>query len=221
MKNCLPYVVLMLLCFLSSCRSLVSSNFGACLDAVGRQDASRLEYAACQPFYEMDGRYYAHVRLKYASVTPQVWRWLFTSYDESTTSEETGDYSDGYLLMSPADVATHLARHVEVPPVSASLFIPEGKFDLAAAKHLPQVADSRMLYVKGMKDKDEYGLNLLTFTYCKKSPYQGVPVKRTLSNYARTPLVLLLSYGVDAPITLVSSVVCGAVAAPIMYLGFR
>ena len=219
-KNLLLCGLLMLPCLLSSCRSLVSTDFGARLDAVGRQEASRAEYAACLPFYEVNGCYYAHVRLQYATATPRLWR-FFSSYDKGKTMEETGDFTDGYLLMSPADVANHLARRVAEPPASARLFIPETEFDVTSAKHLPHAADSRMRMVEGVKDKEEYALNPLILTYAAKAPFQGVPEKRTLGNYARIPLVVLLSYGVDAPITLVSSVVCGVVAAPVMYVGFR
>lgn len=203
-KFCRLLSVLTVACALSNCSCMVSSKLGHSLDSVGYAEARELAYAADRPFYELNGCYYARVRLEYCSRQARPVDLAFcTTYGSNW--QPTGTYIDGYLLMSAEDVEHQLKRKAAEPPEAARLFIPESEFPRLGAVQLPNRRCSHGCKIDGAGAEKGEKLNMCTLTSIQPRPYTGVPVQRSFGNYVRKPLVVLLSYGVDAPISLVGS----------------
>lgn len=202
---------------LSSCTTPVSCNLGESLDAIGKEVITTHQRVANKTFYKLDGCYYARVRLAYQTHQPGIFKASFF-FSEADRYGSMTDYVDGFLLMSAIDVHHQLKRSVQEPPASARRFIPEAEFDLTKAKYIDHPGCPHMCRIYGCSPVGRETLHPLTLSVEKPSPYPGVPVKRTTGNYARTPLVALLSYGVDAPITIVGSTLWFVVMTPVMAL---
>lgn len=207
----------LLLCCLSSCRCLVSCGLGERLDQTGRAEAQKPEFVEKKPFYQLDGCYYARVCFAYYSWKPGVLQIAYVNNDGGSP-EPTGATIEGYLLMSARDVKHHLDRKVAEPPATARKFIPVREFDLLAARHLPNSPCHSGCRVRGTRAtsilEPRGAIHPLTLTWRMKESYPGVPVRRSAGNYIRTPLAALLSYGIDAPVSLIGSALYVIVVAP-------
>lgn len=204
---------------LSSCTTPVSCNLGERLDAVGKQEVTTHQRVANKTFYELDGCYYARVRLAYQEAKPAMFKASFF-FSEADEYGPMLDWVDGFLLMSAVDVHHQLKRSVKEPPASARRFIPEAEFDLTKAKYIDHPGCPHMCRIYGCFPVGNETLHPLTLSVKNPASYPWVPVKRTTGNKARTPLVALLSYGVDAPVTMVGSALWFVVMTPVMAIAY-
>ena len=206
-------LTLVIACTLSNCTCLVSSKLGEKLDAVGYKETRDLKYAENKPFYELNGCYYAKVRLEYYTRTVP---FMHIAYVSSCLSDwqPTGKYIDGYMLMSAEDVSHMLKKKVAEPPASALAFISEADFATMGAKSLHHKGCMHGCKIRGVTDRRSRSINPITLTLTYPAYYKHVPTQRSFGNYALKPLALLVSYGVDAPISLIGSTIYIAVAAP-------
>ena len=213
MKTLQLLSAIVMACVLSNCSCLVSSKLGDRLDSVGYAEAHELEYAESKPFYELNGCYYARVRIAYH--TPKV-PLMSIAYVSSYSPDwqATGEYVDGYMLMSAKDVSHMLEKKVNDPPSDARPFIPVDEFATLGAQRLHHKGCANGCKIGGVKPDCKYLPDLITLTCTGCPSYQGVPVKRSIGNYALKPLSMLVSYGVDAPISLVGSAVYCLVVVP-------
>ena len=203
-KLCMLLPVLVAACALSNCSCMVSSKLGHIVDSVGYAEARELSYADNKPFYELNGCYYARVRLEYCTPRTNPVDLAFCT-DFSFRWQPTGEYIDGYLLMSADDVAHLLKRKVAETPSTARLFIAESEFAQLGARQLPNRSFPDGCKIAGAGAEYAEKLNLSTLTFTPPRKYTDVPEQRSFGNYVRKPLAVILSYGVDAPISLVGS----------------
>ena len=206
-------ILAMLLCCLSSCRCLVSCGLGERLDQVGRAEARKSAFVEKKPFYQLSDCFYARVRLDYYTAQPGVLKIAYVS-NQDAPHTPTGDSIEGFLLMSAHEVEHHLDRTVPEPPTTARKFIPADEFDLASATHLPHSPCHNGCGVKAIRSALKGEIRPLTLTYHAEEVYPGAPVRRSVGNYLRSPLAVLLSYGVDAPVSLIGSTFYIVVVAP-------
>ena len=212
-KSFVCLVLAVLLCCLSSCRCLVSCGLGDRLDQAGRAEAKKSAYVEKKPFYQLNDCFYARVRLEYYSEHPSVLKIAYVS-EPYAPDTPAGASIEGFLLMSASEVDHHLEQTVPEPPATARKFIPADEFDFKSAVHLSHSPCINGCGVRGIRSAMKGGLHPLTLTYHAEDVYPGVPVRRSAGNYIRTPLVALLSYGVDVPVSLAGSTIYIIVAVP-------
>lgn len=174
-----------------SCRSMYGSlNLGAKLDTIGKAVPEAHDFR----YYRLDGKRYVECEVRYRSL------------DISTVGGRFGHMCshDEYGEL-PADVKTPQPTRY-VLALDDDEVIATEHFDYARAIRIDRPED------KGHDVPEQYLTHYrplsadLAESWVHDNPVDFVPVVRTAGNYARTPLVALVSYGVDVPVTLVCNI---------------
>lgn len=173
------------------CRSMyVSLNLGAKLDTIGKAvpEAHNFRY------YKLDGKRYVECEVRYRSLDISV---IGVQFGHMSSHDEYGEL--------PGDMKTPQPTRYILALNDAEVISPE-HFDYARAisidspKRLAHNVPEHYLSHYRPLSADLAELRLYN------NPVDFAPVVRTAGNYARTPLVALLSYGVDLPVTLICNI---------------
>ena len=170
------------------CRSMyVSFNLGAKLDTIGKAVPEAHDFR----YYMLDGKRYVDCEVCYRSLDVSV---VGCQFPHLYTDDEYGDL--------PAVVKTPQPMRY-VLALDDDEVIATEHFDYARAIRIDRPED------KGHDVPEQYLTHYrplsgdLAELMVFDNPVAFVPDVRTAGNYARTPLVALVSYGVDVPVTLV------------------
>ena len=173
------------------CRSMyVSLNLGAKLDTIGKAVPEAHDFR----YYRLDGKRYVECEVRYQSLDISV---IGSQFPHLYTIDEYGEL--------PADMKTPQPTRY-VLALDDNEVIATEHFDYARAIRIDRPEG------KGHNVPEQYLTHyrplsadlaeLMIFDH----PVNFVPEVRTAGNYARTPLVALVSYGVDVPVTLACNV---------------
>ena len=188
----LPWITCIAVALTSlGCRSLyISFNLGAKLDTIGKAVPEAHDFR----YYRLDGKNYVECEVRYRSLDISAVGCQFPHlYTIDEYGEPTGDtkmpHPRRYVLAldDKEVIAAELFDHTRAIRIDR----PEGKGHAVPAQYLTH-------YRPLSADLAE----LMVFN----NPVDFVAEVRTAGNYARTPLVALVSYGVDVPLTLVSNI---------------
>ena len=173
------------------CRSMyVSFNLGAKLDTIGKAVPEAHDFR----YYMLDGKRYVDCEVCYRSLDVSV---VGCQFPHLYTDDEYGDLSEEMETPQPTRYLLAL---------NGNEVIAAEHFDYARADRIDNPMDI------GHDVPEQYLTHYrplsadLAELRVTDNPVDFAPVVRTAGNYARTPLVVLLSYGVDLPLTLVSNV---------------
>ena len=173
------------------CRSMyVSLNLGAKLDTIGKAVPAAHDFR----YYRLDGKRYVECEVRYQSLDVSV---IGGEFGHLCSHDEYGEL--------PADVKTPQPMRY-VLALDDDEVIATEHFDYARAIRIDRPED------KGHDVPEQYLTHYrplsgdLAELMVFDNPVAFVPDVRTAGNYARTPLVALVSYGVDVPVTLVSNI---------------
>ncbi|MBQ4635098.1 MAG: hypothetical protein IJB64_01540 [Akkermansia sp.] len=200
---------LLILCGVSSC---ITFNTGAKLDSIGKAVPSITEEGKGQ-YYRLNGVVYREVMLSYVQQNPHLIGTVFMGYwdvkspDTPASSETKAPRPQPYFVRMQED-------RTDMPA-----FIPAADFDYARAQKIaPNEVVPRVIPFSYFKRSD-----WLTLTPSRNNSNHHLaelPTKRTLGNKLRLPVAVVLSYGVDAPLTAISytvSSICFVIVAPFMW----
>ena len=168
----------------------VSFNLGAKLDTIGKAVPEAHDFR----YYMLDGKRYVDCEVLYRSLDISV---VGCQFPHLYTDDEYGD----------------LAVEMETPQPTRYLLALNGN-EVIAAEHFDYARADRIDNPMdiGHDVPEQYLTHYrplsadLAELRVTDNPVDFAPVVRTAGNYARTPLVVLLSYGVDLPLTLVSNI---------------
>ena len=173
------------------CRSMyVSSNLGAKMDSIGKAVPQAHDFR----YYMLDGKRYVDCEVRYRSLDISV---IGYQFPHLYTLDGYGELP-GYMKTPPPTRYVLALNDNEV--------IATEHFDYARAIRIDRPE------AKGHDVTEQYltQYRLLSADLAElmilDNPVDFVPVVRTAGNYARTPLVALVSYGVDVPVTLACNV---------------
>lgn len=209
MKSILPLLALPAL-LLSSC---VSSNIGAKLDSIGK--AVPTIHLNNPQLYELNGDYYTECEVRYMRYAPNLMDW----YPDPIHWGMRAQYEDAQPYLNTPQPERYLLKLDEKAP----RLVKAAEFDFRKARRIKYEAlpkDVR-LKIPGsictgwhfwsadlLKDKgDPRELAIL-------------PEQRTLGNYLRLPLVAAISWGVDVPLSIATSVVTATTGSTCLFISF-
>lgn len=194
------------LCSLSSC---ITFNTGAKLDSIGKAVPATMIEESTPQFYKLNGVIYKEVMVQYRQPNPHLIGTAYMGYWDTKGNplppvDATGAPGpELYLVRLNAD-------RTDMPS-----FIRAIEFDYAQASPVGrnEVGDARIPY--------EYfrRWDWLTLTPSQNDRNHDVdelPSIRTTGNIIRMPASVLLSYGVDLPLTAVSYTVAGLLQLPLL-----
>ncbi len=193
---------------LSSCIALV--NTGGKLDAWGRKDAVPMRaQPGDAPYYRVGQHYYMRVPVQYAELGSH---WLSSSDSPAPSRrmrlgvrpDEQRDYI--YCLLSESEVRTRLGLEVPPPADGTPPVLTEKRFSRLRSEHLKTKA-VRINHAPWSVASDS--LSWVTLEFLPDAPTQ-----RSLGNKLRRPLAMVLSYGVDIPVSLAAT--AGAMTAELV-----
>lgn len=193
-------ITLILLCCLSSC---ISFNTGARLDSLGKAVPTATTYnGSC---YRLNGVAYKEVMVEYRQPNPHLIGTAFMGYFDNSgpglpAADETG----------APQPELYLAR-LNPGRTDAPGFIRAIDFPYAQAERLTQ---SCSLPESCFKSQD--WLTLTRSQIDTNHELAELPTIRTTGNRIRQPVSILLSYGVDMPLTAVGYAVGGLLQLPIL-----
>lgn len=193
-------ITLILLCCLSSC---ISFNTGARLDSLGKAVPTATTYnGSC---YRLNGVAYKEVMVEYRQPNPHLIGTAFMGYFDNSgpglpAADETG----------APQPELYLAR-LNPARTDAPGFIRAIDFPYAQAERLTQ---SSSLPESCFKHQD--WLTLTRSQIDTNHELAELPTIRTTGNRIRQPVSILLSYGVDMPLTAVGYAVGGLLQLPIL-----
>ena len=168
----------------------VSFNLGAKLDTIGKAVPEAHDFR----YYMLNGKRYVDCEVRYRSLGISV---VGCQFPHLYTDDEYGDLS--------AEMETPLPTRYLLA-LNGNEVIAAEHFDYARAIRIDRPED------KGHDVPEQYLTHYrplsadLAESWVHDNPVDFVPVVRTAGNYARTPLVALVSYGVDVPVTLVCNI---------------
>ncbi len=173
------------------CRSMyVSLNLGAKLDTIGKAVPEAHDFR----YYRLDGKRYVECEVRYQSLDISV---IGSQFPHLYTIDEYGEL--------PADMKTPQPTRY-VLALDDNEVIATEHFDYARAIRIDRPEgkghDVPEQYLTHYRPLSADLAELMIFDH----PVNFVPEVRTAGNYARTPLVALVSYGVDVPVTLACNV---------------
>lgn len=188
MLSLLPIACIAMALSMVGCDSIgVSSNLGARLDSMGK--AVPIGYKTGQ--YTLNGKLYTECEVRYQEFqTPII------------------EFSFGHLVYTAEH--SELPPDAQAPPPTRYLLAREGYEVIPAAdfdyKHATSTAKPK-------------SLNPIPSAYCcnfralsadynphpRKAQVNFLPEQRTTGNHLRTPLVAVVSWGVDVPLTLIGN----------------
>ena len=210
MKYPLALLILPLLLSLSGC---VSSTLGAALDSVGKAVPTIHNNGYAPILYRQGNDYYMECEVRYMRYAPNLMDWhpdpafwgLNTKYEEPPAYLRT-PAPERYLL------------HLNSPKPA---LIKAADFDYKKAKRIKNAS-----LPKGINTNIPEALttrwHLLSADLLKEhdSPAELATLsdKRTFGNYLRAPLVPLISWGVDVPVSIAGSILSLSVAVPYVFV---
>ena len=168
----------------------ISFNLGAKLDTIGKAVPEAHDFQ----YYMLDGKRYVECEVRYQSLDISV---IGGQFGHMCTHDEYGEL--------PRDMKTPQPTRY-VLAMDDNEVIASEHFDYTRAIRIDSpegiqhfVPEQYLTHDRPLSaDKAE----LMNFN----EPVNFVPEVRTAGNYARTPLVALVSYGVDVPVTLACNV---------------
>lgn len=210
MKLFLSTILLASMLF-SSC---ITSNLGARLDSVGkavptmvRQDAKD----AC--VYKLGDDYYLECEIRYSRYAPL----LFDFYGDPASWPHRVRYEELECTDGVPASARYLIRMNEKNPT----LVRAADFDYAHAVKLKSEEAGKYarkgIPLKLIRDWHFLSADLLDTRYGAKE-LAVLPECRTLGNKLRTPLVAVISWGVDVPLSWAGSIVTSAVLLPTTFI---
>ena len=175
--------------------SCISFNTGAKLDSIGKAVPS-LRTDDNKKYYRLNGVVYREVMVSYVQQNPHLIGTGFMGY---------WDLGDGD---TPADAATNAPRpqlylvRMQADRPDMPAFIPASHFDYSRAQKIAANEDvPRVIPLAYFKKHD--WLTLTPSQNDRNRHLSDLPTIRTTGNKIRVPLAVVLSYGVDAPLTAV------------------
>ncbi|MBQ2379743.1 MAG: hypothetical protein II295_05045 [Akkermansia sp.] len=206
MKHYLSLLFLPLFLSLPSC---ISSNIGAALDSVGKAVPTINHKENGPVFYQQGNNYYMECEVRYMRYAPNLMDWhpdpafwgMRTEYEEAPA-----------YLRVPAPERYLLHLNAKEPAL-----VRAADFDFKKAKRI-----KRTSLPKGTNTNIPISLrtgwHLLSADLLKENSLPAelstMPEKRTIGNYMRTPLVPLISWGVDVPVSIAGSILSLSVTVP-------
>ena len=193
-------ITLILLCCLSSC---ISFNTGARLDSLGKAVPTATTYnGSC---YRLNGVAYKEVMVEYRQPNPHLIGTAFMGYFDNSgpglpAADETGaPQPELYLArLNPARTdAPGFIRAIDFPYAQAERLTQSSSLPESCFKHLDW-------------------LTLTRSQIDTNHELAELPTIRTTGNRIRQPVSILLSYGVDMPLTAVGYAVGGLLQLPIL-----
>ncbi|MBR1982986.1 MAG: hypothetical protein IKA23_09600 [Akkermansia sp.] len=196
-QRCL--LILMMICGLNSC---ISFNTGARLDSIGKAVPTCGNLEEPQ-YYLLNGVPYKEELVEYKQQNPKLVGIAVAHYVDTVNSPVPApDY-----IGAPGP-ELYLAR-LDETRTDMPAFIRAIQFDYASAEKVDkeQIASP---YLPHSAFQHMDALTLMPSLYKRHGALKELPTIRTTGNKIRTPLVALLSYGVDAPLTAVGYAVGSA-----------
>ena len=191
----------------------VSFNLGAKLDSVGKAVPTIQHDKYAPILYRLDKDYYLECEVCYMRYAPNAVDWYPDPFfwGMRTEYEEAPAY-----LRAPAPKRYLLHLNAPTPTL-----VKAADVDLSKARRIKREALPRNLKAE-IPITLTTGWHLLSADLLKEhaSPAEisGLPEKRTLGNYLRAPLVPLISWGVDVPLSIAGSVLSLTVATPCVFI---
>ena len=203
--------LLLSLVTLFSMSSCITFNTGAKLDNIGKAVPTRGAYSHDGRYFRLNGVAYKEIMVEYRQLNP---KWIGVCrlpHNIDTCNEDT---QPPEKLKAPKD-ELYLVR-LDINRKDAPAFIKAVDFDYAAAERV----DKKDLVVSYI-DKHYFkigDLETLTPTMYENGPLvlKGLPTVRTVGNRIRRPVAIVLSYGVDLPLTAASYAI-----GPVLYIILR
>ena len=168
----------------------ISFNLGAKLDTIGKAVPEAHDFQ----YYMLDGKRYVECEVRYQSLDISV---IGGQFGHMCSHDEYGEL--------PGDMKT---------PQPTRYFLAMDDNEVIASEHFDYARAIRIDSPEGIQHfvPKQYLTHYRPLSADKaelmifNEPVNFVPEVRTVGNYARTPLVALVSYGVDVPVTLACNV---------------
>lgn len=184
---------LLILCGISSC---ITFNTGAKLDSIGKAVPS-LKSDDNRQYYRFNGVVYRKVMVSYVQQNPHLvgsnimGHWDTKQPDTAADSSTNAPHPQFYLVRMQAE-------NTDMPA-----FIPSTNFDYSRAQKIAPNEDvPRVIPIEYFKQSD--WLTLTPSQNDRNHHLSELPTIRTTGNKLRLPVAIVLSYGIDAPLTAVS-----------------
>lgn len=203
----LQYFLLALIT-LFSMSSCITFNTGAKLDNMGKA-VPTLDYLHDSRYFKLNGVAYREIMVEYRQLNP---KWvgvcrlphnIDTFNDDTPPTKKTGAPKPELYLV-----------RLDISRSDAPAFIKAVDFDYASAERVDK-KDLPVSYVDNHYYYKYGDWETLTPSLYEGGPsvLKDLPTIRTAGNQIRRPLAIILSYGVDLPLTTVSYAV-----SPVLYL---
>lgn len=200
--------LLLSLVTLFSMSSCITFNTGAKLDNMGKA-VPTLDYNHDGRYFKLNGVAYKEIMVEYRQLNP---KWVGVVRLPHNIDTFNDDTPPAESLGAPK-AELYLVR-LDINRNDAPAFIKAVDFDYTAAERVDK-KDLPVSYVD-----NHYYFKNADFETLTKSMYEGgplvlkdLPTIRTTGNQIRRPVAILLSYGVDLPLTAASYAV-----SPVLYL---
>lgn len=178
---------------ISSC---ITFNTGAKLDSIGKAVPS-LEYDDNLQYYRFNGVVYQKVMVSYVQQNPYLIGFGFMGYWDTTQPDTAADTS-----INAPQPQFYLVR-MQAERTDMPAFIPSTDFDYSRAQKIAPNEDvPRVIPIEYFKQSD--WLTLTPSQNDRNHHLSELPTIRTTGNKLRLPVAIVLSYGIDAPLTAVS-----------------
>ena len=202
----LPWITCIAVALTSiGCRPMyVSLNLGAKLDTIGKAVPEAHDFR----YYRLDGKNYVECEVLYRSLDISA---VGCQFPHLYTIDEYGEL--------PGDMKTPQPKRYVLALDDKEVIAAE-HFDYARAIRIDRPESKGHAvpeqYLTHYRPLSADLAELMVFN----NPVNFVPEVRTTGNYARTPLVALVSYGVDLPLTLAGNIaVYSLTGAGVLILG--
>ncbi len=209
MKALLPFIALPAL-LLSAC---VSSNIGAKLDSIGKA-VPTIHRDTYNGLYQLNGVYYMECEVRYMRYAPNFMDW----YPDPVHWGMRSEYEEAQPYLNTPKPERYLLKLGEEAPE----LVRATDFDFRKARRtkideLPKNVKNRI------PDSICTGWHFWSADLLKNkgTPRELaiLPEYRTLGNNLRKPLVAAISWGVDVPVSVATSVVSSTIGATTFFIG--
>lgn len=193
---------------LFSMSSCITFNTGAKLDNIGKA-VPTLDLSHNGRYFKLNGVAYEEIMVEYRQLNP---KWVGVCRLPHNIDTCNDDTPPAESLGAPK-AELYLVR-LDIHRNDAPAFIKAIDFDYAAAKRVEK-KDLPVYYID-----NHYYFKQVDFETFTKSMYENgplvlkdLPTIRTVGNQIRRPVAIMLSYGVDLPLTMVSYAI-----SPVLYI---
>lgn len=200
--------LLLSLVTLFSMSSCITFNTGAKLDNMGKA-VPTLDYNHDGRYFKLNGVAYKEIMVEYRQLNP---KWVGVVRLPHNIDTFNDDTPPAESLGAPK-AELYLVR-LDINRNDAPAFIKAVDFDYTAAERVDK-KDLPVSYVDNHYYFKNADFETLTQSMCEGGPrvLKDLPTIRTTGNQIRRPVAILLSYGVDLPLTAASYAV-----SPVLYL---